>query len=140
MAMAVSCGGIVVCKGKVLLLYKNQKDRSNGWVLPKGTLEHGETFCRAALREVLEEAGVAAKIIKFVGDTNYTFRASGEVINKTVHWYLMRADSFYCKPQLEEYFIRGGYYNFEESVGLLKYSGERMVMKKALEEYGECNL
>lgn len=45
MIEAVSCGGVVIYKWKILLLYKNQ----NGdiWlVLPKGTVEEGETYRR----------------------------------------------------------------------------------------------
>ena len=37
MIEAVSCGGVVIFRGKVLLLYKNYKNKYEGWVLPKGT-------------------------------------------------------------------------------------------------------
>ena len=46
MTEAVSCGGIVIYKWKILLLYKNQNGRYMGWVLPKGTVEEGETYLR----------------------------------------------------------------------------------------------
>ena len=42
MIEAVSCGGVVIHRGKVLLLYKNQNGRYIGWVMPKGTVEKGE--------------------------------------------------------------------------------------------------
>ena len=35
MIEAVSCGGVVIFRGKVLLLYKNYKNKYEGWVLPK---------------------------------------------------------------------------------------------------------
>jgi ADP-ribose pyrophosphatase YjhB (NUDIX family) len=57
---AVSCGGVVIYKGKVLLLYKNQNGKYMGWVMPKGTLEANETHKQAALREVKEESGVSS--------------------------------------------------------------------------------
>ena len=38
MIEAVSCGGVVIYKWKILLLYKNQNGRYMGWVLPKGTV------------------------------------------------------------------------------------------------------
>ena len=44
MTEAVSCGGVVIHDGKVLLLYKNQNGRYMGWVLPKGTVEPGENL------------------------------------------------------------------------------------------------
>ena len=37
------------------------------WVLPKGTVEAGEEYKDTAAREVLEETGVDASIIKYVG-------------------------------------------------------------------------
>ena len=55
MIEATSCGGVVIFRGKILLLYKNIKNKYEGWVLPKGTVEAGETHEETALREVLEE-------------------------------------------------------------------------------------
>ena len=64
MENAVSCGGVVIFRGKILLLYKNYHNRYEGWVLPKGTVENGETHEQTALREVHEETGVKATIIE----------------------------------------------------------------------------
>ncbi len=54
-------------------LYKNYKNKYEGWVLPKGTVEAGEDYKTTALREVKEEAGVSASIIKYVGKSQYSF-------------------------------------------------------------------
>ena len=56
MEKAVSCGGVVIFRGKILLLYKNYRNRYEGWVLPKGTVENGESYEQTALREVYEES------------------------------------------------------------------------------------
>ena len=56
MSEAVSCGGVVIFRGKVLVLYKNFMNSRDGWVLPKGTVEKGETYEQTAVREVNEEA------------------------------------------------------------------------------------
>ena len=37
MTKATSCGGVVIFRGKILLLYKNYRNKYEGWVLPKGT-------------------------------------------------------------------------------------------------------
>ena len=58
MSEAVSCGGVVIFRGKVLVLYKNFMNSRDGWVLPKGTVEKGETYEQTAVREVNEETGV----------------------------------------------------------------------------------
>ena len=44
MIEATSCGGVVIFRGKILLLYKNYKNKYEGWVLPKGTVEAGEEY------------------------------------------------------------------------------------------------
>ena len=73
MIEATSCGGVVIFRGKILLLYKNYKNKYEGWVLPKGTVEAGEDYKQTATREVLEEAGVNASIIKYIGKSQYSF-------------------------------------------------------------------
>ena len=44
MIEATSCGGVVIFRGKILLLYKNYRNKYEGWVLPKGPVEAGEEF------------------------------------------------------------------------------------------------
>ena len=112
MIEATSCGGVVIFRGKILLLYKNYKNKYEGWVLPKGTVEEGEEFQQTALREVLEESGSRASIIKYVGKSEYTFNVPEDVVEKEVHWYLMMADSYYSKPQREEFFVDCLLYTF----------------------------
>ena len=50
MIEATSCGGVVIYRGKILALYKSYKNRYEGWVLPKGTVEEGETHIQTALQ------------------------------------------------------------------------------------------
>lgn len=137
MIEATSCGGVVIFRGKILLLYKNYRNRYDGWVLPKGTVEPGETHEATALREVREETGVDAKILDFIGTSEYTFLAQSDAVNKNVYWYLMRSDSYYSKPQREEFFVDSGYYKYHEAVHLLKFSNERMIFEKAYARYQE---
>ena len=103
MIEAVSCGGVVIFRGKILVLYKHFHNKYEGWVLPKGTMEEGESRTDTALREVYEESGVQATVMKYIGKSQYTFSVPEDVVSKDVHWYLMMADSYYSKPQREEY-------------------------------------
>lgn len=130
MIKAVSCGGLVIYRGKILLLYKNYRNRYEGWVLPKGTVEEGENHIETAHREVLEESGVDAKTIAYIGKSEYSFTVPEDMVNKEVHWYLMMADNYDSKPQVEEYFHDSGYYKYHEAYHLLKFPNERAILEK----------
>ncbi len=135
MIKAISCGGVVIFRGKILVLYKNIKNKYEGWVLPKGTVEPGEEYKETALREVREESGVIASVIKYIGKSQYTFTTPEDIVEKDVYWYLMMADSYYSKPQREEYFLDSGYYKFIEAYHLLRFSNEKQIVERAYSEY-----
>ena len=135
MIEATSCGGVVIFRGKILLLYKNYRNKYEGWVLPKGTVEAGEEYKDTAAREVREETGVDASIIKYVGKSQYSFNIQNDVVEKDVHWFLMSANSYHSRPQREEYFVDSGYYKFHEAYHLLKFPNEKEILKQAYDEY-----
>lgn len=135
MIEATSCGGVVIYRGKILTLYKSYKHKYEGWVLPKGTVEEGEDYKDTALREVKEEAGVAANIIKYVGKSQYSFCVPEDTVEKDVYWYLMAAGSYYSRPQRDEYFVDSGFYKFHEAYHLLQFSNEKQILEKAYNEY-----
>lgn len=139
MEKAVSCGGVVIFRGKILLLYKNYRNRYEGWVLPKGTVEAGENYEETAIREVREETGVKAKIVDYVGKSEYSFNIPHDVVEKEVHWYLMTSNNYYSKPQREEYFVHSGYYRYIEAYHLLKFPNEKNILEKAYNLYLELN-
>ncbi|MDO5335946.1 MAG: NUDIX hydrolase [Eubacteriales bacterium] len=135
MIEATSCGGVVIHRGKILALFKSYKNRYEGWVLPKGTVEAGETYEQTALREVREEAGVRATIVKYIGRSQYNFTVPEDFVTKEVHWYLMTAENYHSKPQREEYFIDSGYYKFHEIYHLLRFANEKQIVERAYQEY-----
>ena len=47
------------------------------------------------------------------------------------------ADSYYSKPQREEYFVDSGYYKYHEAYHLLKFPNEKQMLERAYEEYQE---
>ena len=108
--------------------------------MPKGALEQDETHKEAALREVKEESDVTAHVLKYLGQTRYSFRGVASRIQKTVHWYLMTTDSFYCRPQAEEHFADVGFYKQHEAYHLLKFHDERQIMRQAFLEYESGNI
>ncbi len=137
MIEAISSGGVVIFRGKILLLYKSYKKKYEGWVLPKGTVEQGEDFKETALREVMEETSARATIIKYIGKSEYTFSVPENTVEKEVHWYLMMADSYYSKPQKEEYFTDSGFYKYHEAYHLLKFPNEKQILERAYGEFLE---
>ena len=104
---------------------------------PRGRWKPGEEYPDTATREVLEETGVKAAIIKYVGKSQYSFTVPEDTVEKDVHWYLMMADSYYSKPQREEYFVDSGYYKYHEAYHLLKFPNEKQILEKAYNEYLE---
>ena len=64
MRIEKSAGGVVIYDNAILLLRKYNGD----WVLPKGRIEKDEKIKEAALREVKEETGTQAEVIKYLGE------------------------------------------------------------------------
>lgn len=66
-------GGVVFRKSASVLEYLLVRARKppEAWVFPKGHIEKGETSATAAMREVLEEAGVHVRIIARVGHLRF---------------------------------------------------------------------
>ncbi len=87
----VSAGGIVFRRHGDTWQVLMVKNRRGSWTFPKGRVEEGETLEETALREVEEETGVKAEIIKYVGEVSYLYRKDeGVEVDKTVHFFIMR--------------------------------------------------
>lgn len=127
----VSSGGVVVFGNAILLLKKYNGD----WVLPKGRVEKGEKYETTALREVLEESGVKAEIIDYIGEVHYNYKnlKENEIVSKTVHWYLMRTNNMDCIPQKREGFIDAMFVHIDKAKSLVRYEDEKKIIKKGLE-------
>ena len=98
-----SSGGVVISirdgAPHVALIATRNKTR---WGLPKGAVTTGETSEAAALREVREETGIEARIVRMLDTIEYFFRAGDTLIQKTVDFYLMDYVAGELEPQLSE--------------------------------------
>jgi len=86
-----SAGGVLLSGDcRVLLIRTTNLKGEPVWTLPKGLIEPGETPEQAALREVREETGYAAEIVRPLEPVTYWFVREGQKVKKRVDWFLMR--------------------------------------------------
>ncbi len=126
----ISAGGVVVFGNTVLLLKKFNGD----WVLPKGRIEKNEGIQDTAIREVLEESNVRAEIINYIGKISYKYKnlKENKIVNKTVHWYLMKAHNMDCLPQKREGFVDAMFVHKDKAENLVKYEDEKNIISRGL--------
>lgn len=68
--------GVIVTRGNQVLLMRRANSHGDGtWSMPGGHLEYGESPEACAVREVLEETGVAIADVAFRAITNDVFEA-----------------------------------------------------------------
>lgn len=93
MKFEFSAGGVVFKKEKnKLLILLAQHGQHHGWVFPKGIIgdnKENESKEDTAVREVEEETGVIAKILKALEPVEYWYQWEGERRKKTVYYYSM---------------------------------------------------
>jgi 8-oxo-dGTP pyrophosphatase MutT (NUDIX family) len=60
------CG--IIVDGEILLLKRQYREgKSNGWCLPGGKVDPGESSIDAAIRETFEESGIKINLPAYVG-------------------------------------------------------------------------
>ena len=103
------------------------------WGLPKGAVAQGETSEAAALREVNEETGLEADIVKPLDTIEYFFRASGTLIHKKVDFYLMVHTGGELKPQLSEV-DDVEWVEISEAIQRASFASEKKLLESAQQE------
>ncbi len=118
-AQVEAAGGIVVDRaGRWLMIYRNGR-----WDLPKGHVEEGESCEICAVREIAEETGVCAEVVRPLCATwhAYWFPKTARWELKRTRWYELRAEK--CDgltPQIEEGIERVEWISAEERPALLE--------------------
>ena len=103
------------------------------WGLPKGAVSQGETSEQAALREVLEETGLEAEIVKQLDTIEYFFRAGDTLIRKRVDFYLMRYVAGDLTPQLSEV-DDVEWVELSQAIQRASFESERKLLEVALQD------
>jgi 8-oxo-dGTP pyrophosphatase MutT (NUDIX family) len=93
------------------------------WSFPKGKLEVGETFEEAARREVEEETGLACRLLRFVGHTEYIDRKGRP---KVVAYWIMGVQSgaFVTNEEVDE--LR--WLSLQDAADLLSYERDQGLL------------
>ena len=73
----VSTDIVVINKGNVLLVKRNNIPAKDLWWLPGGRIRKWESPIDTAKRELLEETGINASDLKFIGTKSVLFRKEG---------------------------------------------------------------
>jgi 8-oxo-dGTP diphosphatase len=131
----ISSGGVVfrpAGAGHEVAFIRVARADGDAWALPKGWVEKGEDLEQTAVREVREETGLDAKVLRKLGEVTYEFysRADRSRISKTVHLFLMEyvggttADH---DDEVEE--VR--WFPLEDALRTLTYKNEREMVEKA---------
>ena len=134
---ARSAGGVVFTRDsstpQILLL----KHESGKWMLPKGTIEPGETPQEVALREVREETGLSnVRLVSDLGEERYLFfwRSEDTYYDKTVRYYLLEfLGGETPVPQTEEGFVACEWTSLDDALDRIKYKETREVVRRAKE-------
>lgn len=129
-----SSGGAVIAiregRAHVALIATRGRTR---WGLPKGAVSQGETTEQAALREVLEETGIEAEIVKPLDTIEYFFRAGDTLIRKRVDFFLMRYVAGDLVPQLSEV-DDVEWVELSAAIERASFESERKLLESALQE------
>lgn len=134
-----SAGGIVYKKkANETLWLITRHSQHKGWVFPKGLVgdtDSTESMEAAALREVEEEGGVKTKIISDKPiKTNYQYQWQGDLIKKTVYYFLMEYIS--GDPKNHDWEMMDAKFSTEEDVKkTLTYKSDLDAFEKVL--YGK---
>ena len=132
---ARSAGGVVFRRadgGVQILVLQHEAGK---WMLPKGTIETGETPEAVAKREVAEETGLTnVRVISDLGQERYSFfwRTEGAYYDKTVHYFLLEfLGGEEVRPQREEGFVAAEWVTIDEALARIKYKETREIVNRA---------
>ncbi|MGZ5473683.1 MAG: NUDIX hydrolase [Thermoanaerobaculia bacterium] len=127
-----SAGGVVIATRDgalhVALIATRNKTR---WGLPKGAVGPDESSEAAALREVREETGLEARIVRPLETIEYHFRAGDTLILKRVDFYLMEYVAGELEPQLSEV-DDVQWFELSSSPQRASFDSERKLLEMAL--------
>ena len=130
--------GVVCLRGaQVLLIKRGNPPRQGQWSIPGGRIEWGETSPGAAMRELVEETGVEARMLGLIDvvDGLFTSRTSGET---TRHYIMIDYAARWVsgEPVAGDDAAEAGFFPLEEALALVEWDETRRVIREAVERFG----
>jgi 8-oxo-dGTP pyrophosphatase MutT (NUDIX family) len=133
----LSAGGVVVRRLRgcwVVAAIRPAGKPAGTWALPRGLVDPGERAAATAVREVAEETGVEALLVRKLGDVRSVYTRGGRRVFKVVSFFLLRyrggrlgdVPSRFRREVAEARWLP-----LAEAPGLLAYRGEREMVKEA---------
>jgi 8-oxo-dGTP pyrophosphatase MutT (NUDIX family) len=127
--------GAILTNGKNQFYLIHQLVRDE-WLLPKGTIEEGETELETAFREVQEESGF--KEISIVNENpvgfekySFTHPETKEKIDKKVTYFHFKinSDEKSETPEMEKEHLSGRWFCFDEAYEKITFDGPKKILK-----------
>lgn len=130
--------GVVCLRGReVLLIKRGNPPRQGQWSLPGGRIEWGETSEAAALRELVEETGVAAELLGLIDvvDGIMTSRKTGEI---TRHYIMVDYAARWLagEPVAGDDAVDARFFPLEEALAIIDWDVTRRVVQEAFDRFG----
>jgi bis(5'-nucleosidyl)-tetraphosphatase len=132
-----SAGAIVFRKNKESIYLLLQYEAKH-WDFPKGNIEKGEKDQDTVKREIKEETGINDVDIlpNFKEKIQYYYKFEGELINKTVMFYLAKTETEQVKLSFEH--IGSIWLPYKEAMEKLTFKNAKEILKKA-DEFLKAN-
>jgi homoserine kinase len=118
-----AAGGVVMRDGLVAVVHRPRYD---DWSLPKGKLDPGESFEQAALREVEEETGLRARLVRGLPSVEYEVKVRPKLVR---YWLMEVIEDPGFAPNSEVDELR--WLAPADAVELLSYDRDKGVVRAA---------
>jgi len=130
--------GVVCLRGnEVLLIKRGNPPRQGQWSLPGGRIEWGETSEAAAMRELVEETGVQARLLGLIDvvDGIMTSRETGLI---TRHYIMVDYAALWLagEPVAGDDAAEARFFDRDEALAIVEWDVTRRVIRDAFDRFG----
>jgi len=130
---SIGCAGVVIREERALLVQRGWQPFAGSWQLPGGYAEHDEPLAEAVEREVLEEAGIEARVRDVIA---FRHALAGPMGGPSTNIYVVfRLDPLGDgEPRFDgDEIANAGFFSLAEMAGIQQVQGlSKWAIEKAL--------